>query len=165
MNNKGVTLIELLIVIVVLGIISAFAIPAVGNIIENTEKGAVYNDALQIENAAKLYCQTNATNTECDGTDGRQIYWTQSEIDGAGTIDQNEPLNSYVDSFDSSDYSSITITYDTNSANGWVIQLEAAGATGALEWTDGGTTANDGQGPDDLSPSDLSKDSVTEDQE
>ena len=47
MNNKGVTLIELLIVIVVLGIISAFAIPAVGTIIA-------------IENAAKLYCASNS---------------------------------------------------------------------------------------------------------
>ena len=36
MNNKGVTLIELLIVIVVVGIVSAFGIVAVGDIIKNT---------------------------------------------------------------------------------------------------------------------------------
>jgi len=36
MNYRGVTLLELLIVIVVLGIISAFAATSAGNIIENT---------------------------------------------------------------------------------------------------------------------------------
>lgn len=36
MNNKGVTLIELLIVIVVVGIVSAFGIVTVGDIIKNT---------------------------------------------------------------------------------------------------------------------------------
>ena len=55
-NNKGVTLVELLIVIVVMGIIAAFAIPAVGTIIENTNKDAVVSDALAIENGARLYC-------------------------------------------------------------------------------------------------------------
>ena len=55
-NNKGETLVELLIVIVVMGIIAAFAIPSVGNIIENTNKDAILNDAIQVENAAKLIC-------------------------------------------------------------------------------------------------------------
>lgn len=44
MNSKGVTLIELLIVIVVMGIIAAFAIPAYGNIINDaSEKADEYN--------------------------------------------------------------------------------------------------------------------------
>ncbi len=60
-NNKGVTLVELLIVIVVMGLIAAFSIPAVGQIIENTNKDAVLNDALQVENAAKTYCNTVST--------------------------------------------------------------------------------------------------------
>lgn len=58
-NKKGVTLTELLIVIVVMGIIAAFSVPAVGSIIENTRKDAVLADALTIENAAKLYCASN----------------------------------------------------------------------------------------------------------
>ena len=45
-NNKGVTLVELLIVIVVMGIIAAFAIPAVGTIIENTQKDSMLLDQL-----------------------------------------------------------------------------------------------------------------------
>ena len=62
-NNKGVTLTELLIVIVVMGIIAAFSVPAVGSIIENTKKDAVLADALTIESAAKLYCSSNSCTT------------------------------------------------------------------------------------------------------
>ena len=36
-NQKGLTLIELLAVIVILGIIAAIAIPSIGNIIQNTK--------------------------------------------------------------------------------------------------------------------------------
>ena len=64
-NNKGVTLVELLIVIVVMGIIAAFAIPAVGTIIDNTQQDAIVADAIAVENAANLYCaQTTCSLTE-----------------------------------------------------------------------------------------------------
>ena len=64
MNNKGVTLIELLIVIVVLGIIAAFSIPAVGNVITNAEKDSVVEDARAIESAARIYCGSRTCTTE-----------------------------------------------------------------------------------------------------
>lgn len=54
-NQKGLTLIELLAVIVVLGIIAAIAIPAIGNIIDNSRYGAIKSDAIMVLNAAKLY--------------------------------------------------------------------------------------------------------------
>jgi len=55
-NNKGVTLVELLIVIVILGIIAAIAVPAVGNIVENAQKDAVIADATTIRSAINTYC-------------------------------------------------------------------------------------------------------------
>ncbi|MCF7925752.1 MAG: prepilin-type N-terminal cleavage/methylation domain-containing protein [Candidatus Izimaplasma sp.] len=137
MNNKGVTLIELLIVIVVLGIISAFAIPAVGSIIENTQRGAVYNDALQMENAAKLYCTENPTAVECGGT---------------GSLTYADDLSGYIDGFDADSYDTMTATYD---GSVWVVVLDVTtiveGTTSDYEWV--GTSD---------APSNLSKDTVSD---
>jgi len=54
-NQKGLTLIELLAVIVILGIIAAIAVPAIGNVINNSKEKATYAEAQQIIDAAKLY--------------------------------------------------------------------------------------------------------------
>lgn len=53
-NQKGLTLIELLAVIVILGIIAAIAVPAIGSVIEKTRLDAVRADAMQVLDAAKL---------------------------------------------------------------------------------------------------------------
>ncbi|PID15679.1 Tfp assembly type protein [Sporosarcina sp. P34] len=55
LNDKGLTLVELLAVIVILGIIAAIAVPAIGNIIENTKYNAVKSDALNALSAGNLY--------------------------------------------------------------------------------------------------------------
>ena len=54
-NEKGLTLIELLAVIVILAIIAAIAVPAIGNIITNSEDKALKADAQNVLAAAKLY--------------------------------------------------------------------------------------------------------------
>ena len=69
-NNKGITLVELLIVIVILGIIAAVSIPAVGGIVENAQKDALLADATNLRSQANLYCQQNRNEDECDGTTG-----------------------------------------------------------------------------------------------
>ncbi|MBU1020803.1 MAG: type II secretion system GspH family protein [Firmicutes bacterium] len=60
MNNKGVTLIELLIVIVVMGIIAAFSMVAVVTIIENTKEDSFLNTAnTMIRSGKNAYDQTH----------------------------------------------------------------------------------------------------------
>lgn len=117
-NNKGVTLVELLIVIVVMGIIAAFAIPAVGTIIENTQKDAILADALAVENAANLYCAQAAGGCASD----EALTWAQ--------------VSPYVDGFDQS-YYDLTANggvVATKTANGWAVTLEAAGNATDADW-------------------------------
>lgn len=62
-NERGLTLVELLAVIVILAIVAAIAFVMIGNIMENSKKDAAISDALQVINSAKLYeaTETNAT--------------------------------------------------------------------------------------------------------
>ncbi|WP_339214833.1 prepilin-type N-terminal cleavage/methylation domain-containing protein [Solibacillus sp. FSL W8-0372] len=62
-NEKGLSLVELLAVIVILGIVAAIAIPAIGNIIENSRYNAVKADAINVINAANLYYTDNPGKT------------------------------------------------------------------------------------------------------
>lgn len=54
-NEKGLTLVELLVVVVILGIIVAIAIPTIGGILDNTKKDAHIANAQQLVGATKLY--------------------------------------------------------------------------------------------------------------
>ena len=57
-NEKGLTLVELLAVIVILGIIAAIAIPSIGNIIENSKVNAVKADAQNVLDCCKyVFCR------------------------------------------------------------------------------------------------------------
>lgn len=58
-NEKGLTLIELLAVIVILAIVAAIAIPAIGNIIDNSRYNAVKSDGINVINASNLYFTDN----------------------------------------------------------------------------------------------------------
>ncbi len=54
-DRKGVTLVELLAVIVILGIIAAIAVPTIGNLIERRREDAAKTEWLAIEEAAGNY--------------------------------------------------------------------------------------------------------------
>jgi type IV pilus assembly protein PilA len=67
-DQRGLTLIELLAVIVILGIIAAIAIPSIGGIIDNTKTKAHKANALMILDAARMYYIDNPSDATVDTT-------------------------------------------------------------------------------------------------
>lgn len=84
LNQKGLTLIELLAVIVILAIVAAIAIPAIGGIIENSRIKAVKSDAVMILNAAKLWDTDNDSNVTTTATAANPI--PANYLESAGEI-------------------------------------------------------------------------------
>ena len=68
-NRKGVTLVELLAVIVIMGIIAAIAVPAIGGLIKNAEEKAVIGDLTSLTEAARMYSSVNEDDTSVTGAE------------------------------------------------------------------------------------------------
>lgn len=66
-NQKGMTLVELLAVLVILGIIAAIAVPMIGNIINDSKDKAILADAQTILSGAKV-AQANGEGEKDDKT-------------------------------------------------------------------------------------------------
>ncbi|WP_214700661.1 prepilin-type N-terminal cleavage/methylation domain-containing protein [Exiguobacterium sp. s57] len=82
-DERGLTLVELLVVVVILGIIAAIAVVAIGGIIENSKKDAMVADARQMVSAAKLYTASNPVSTDTT----MKFAGTTGSVDGTQYVD------------------------------------------------------------------------------
>ncbi len=62
-NHKGVTLVELLIVIVVLGVIASISLVAVGRVVQNTRINVDHENAERLNQSTRLYRLSNPNQT------------------------------------------------------------------------------------------------------
>ncbi|MGN7358064.1 prepilin-type N-terminal cleavage/methylation domain-containing protein [Paenibacillus sp. SAF-054] len=126
-NEKGLTLLELLAVIVILGIIAAIAIPSIGGIIKNTKDKAHFANAQTIIDAARLKVSNDApTATET---------YTASTLASEGyldTVPTNPDTKALYD-----DSTSVTVTY--TAATGkytYSVTLKESASKSYGTWTD-----------------------------
>ena len=82
-NEKGLTLVELLAVIVILAIVAAIAVPAIGNVIENSRYKATKSDAITVLNAANIYFTEKQTNEKGEAVESVTI----KELNAAGYLE------------------------------------------------------------------------------
>lgn len=119
-SEKGLTLIELLAVIVILGIIAAIAVPAIGGIINKTKDDALKAEGVQIISAAKMHMAANALST--------------TEVSGSGRTLQAAELMQYLDNVKDS---SFTVEVTSNASGKYTYVLQDHDAETKIGGSDG----------------------------
>ncbi len=128
-DERGLTLVELLVVVVILGIIAAIAVVAIGGIIENSRKDAMVADAKQMVSAAKLHTASNPLNS---GT--TQTLYFKGYTAGAGKADGSSYVSSLKDPFGGGQYTTATVEI-SESAGVYTYQVDLVGSKFKFEDT------------------------------
>ncbi|MFJ8245674.1 type II secretion system protein [Peribacillus asahii] len=120
-NQKGLTLVELLAVVVILGIIAAIAVPSIAGIIDNSKKDAHIANAEQMIGAARLAVAANDVNFTKSTTNGSSTYTatlTLSDLTSKGYLEQNlEDPDKSGSAYPNTDNSRVVITKTLGNAS------------------------------------------------
>ncbi|MEC2071621.1 type II secretion system protein [Alkalihalophilus marmarensis] len=84
-NEKGLTLVELLAVVVILGIIAAIAVPSIGGIIDNSKKDAHVANAQQMVSSARLAVTGNPN---LQPSEGASVFLPLAYLENNGYVEE-----------------------------------------------------------------------------
>ncbi|WP_214817484.1 prepilin-type N-terminal cleavage/methylation domain-containing protein [Exiguobacterium sp. s131] len=135
-DERGLTLVELLVVVVILGIIAAIAVVAIGGIIENSKKDAMVADAKQMVSAAKLYVASNEVGN------GAVIRFVGDV--GTSELDAKNMIDTMKDPFGTNYNNGVVyVTKGSDNKYAYKVWLDGAKDIGTAA-TDAGTVASSG---------------------
>ena len=121
-NQKGFTLIELMIVVAIIGILAAIALPAYQNYVKKARFSELLNASAAAKTAVEVCFQSNAALTNCnEGENG-----VPAEIEATGDIVGVTTAAGVISVETSSDHSSLASTTATFTPDA---------TSGRLEWT------------------------------
>ncbi|WP_419959135.1 type II secretion system protein [Psychrobacillus sp. BM2] len=94
-NQQGLTLVELLAVIVILGIVAAIAVPSIGNVINNSKDKAILAEASSILSGAKLAILEGACDPGVAGKLCNQAILGDKYVEGLAKLKDNTTAPTY----------------------------------------------------------------------